>query len=129
MICIFYHNVFYRCKILDKHLKVLVPKHRDKKFIKLDEENAPFFFTNLEVKTLPCVIFFRHISYALFGSLENNQEIVYNKHSYSHNPSNNNRWVVANAYCLKVAVNITGHDKIESLAEFHAQVDYLFSQL
>ncbi|KAG8474600.1 hypothetical protein CXB51_031237 [Gossypium anomalum] len=59
VICHFYHKEFYRCKIMDKHLKALAPKHMDTKFIKLDAENAPFFVTKLAVKTLPCVIIFR----------------------------------------------------------------------
>ncbi|QCD81779.1 hypothetical protein DEO72_LG2g2109 [Vigna unguiculata] len=59
VICHFYHKEFYRCKIIDKHLKSLAPKHIDTKFIKLDAENAPFFVTKLAVKTLPCVILFR----------------------------------------------------------------------
>ncbi|KAF8018705.1 hypothetical protein BT93_H3567 [Corymbia citriodora subsp. variegata] len=58
-ICHFYHREFYRCKIMDKHLKTLSSKHLDAKFIKLDAENAPFFVTKLGVKTLPCVILFR----------------------------------------------------------------------
>ncbi|OIW09837.1 hypothetical protein TanjilG_20544 [Lupinus angustifolius] len=59
VICHFYHNEFYRCKIMDKHLKSLSSKHVDTKFIKLDAENAPFFVAKLAVKTLPCVILFR----------------------------------------------------------------------
>ncbi|XP_031249652.1 thioredoxin domain-containing protein PLP3B-like [Pistacia vera] len=59
VICHFYHKEFYRCKIMDKHLKALAPKHIDTKFIKLDAENAPFFVTKLGVKTLPCVVLFR----------------------------------------------------------------------
>lgn len=58
-ICHFYHREFYRCKIMDKHLKSLALKHIDTKFIKLDAENAPFFISKLGVKTLPCVILFR----------------------------------------------------------------------
>lgn len=59
VICHFYHKEFYRCKIMDKHLKALAPRHMDTKFIKLDAENAPFFVNKLGVKTLPCVILFR----------------------------------------------------------------------
>ncbi|GKU99217.1 hypothetical protein SLEP1_g12093 [Rubroshorea leprosula] len=59
VVCHFYHKEFYRCKIMDKHLKALSPKHLDTKFIKLDAENAPFFIAKLAVKTLPCVILFR----------------------------------------------------------------------
>ncbi|KAK9285673.1 hypothetical protein L1049_024872 [Liquidambar formosana] len=58
VICHFYHREFYRCKIMDKHLKSLAPRHIDTKFIKLDAENAPFFVSKLGVKTLPCVILF-----------------------------------------------------------------------
>ncbi|KAL9248162.1 hypothetical protein vseg_021517 [Gypsophila vaccaria] len=59
VICHFYHREFYRCKIMDKHLKSLAPKHVDTKFIKVDAENAPFFVSKLAIKTLPCVILFR----------------------------------------------------------------------
>ncbi|KAK9134344.1 hypothetical protein Syun_013674 [Stephania yunnanensis] len=58
VICHFYHKEFYRCKIMDKHLKSLAPRHVDAKFIKLDAENAPFFVAKLGIKTLPCVILF-----------------------------------------------------------------------
>lgn len=60
VICHFYHREFYRCKIMDKHLKALAAMHVDTKFIKLDAENAPFFVTKLAIKTLPCVILFRN---------------------------------------------------------------------
>lgn len=60
VICHFYHREFYRCKIVDKHLKTLAPKHVDTKFLKLDAENAPFFVAKLAIKTLPCVILFRN---------------------------------------------------------------------
>ncbi|WOL12478.1 somatic embryogenesis receptor-like kinase [Canna indica] len=38
VICHFYHREFYRCKIMDKHLKALAPVHINTKFIKLDAE-------------------------------------------------------------------------------------------
>ncbi|KAM7524126.1 hypothetical protein LguiA_014028 [Lonicera macranthoides] len=59
VICHFYHREFYRCKIMDKHLKSLAPRHLETKFIRLDAENAPFFVAKLGIKTLPCVILFR----------------------------------------------------------------------
>lgn len=58
-ICHFYHHEFYRCKIMDKHLKALASQHISTKFIKVDAENAPFFVSKLGIKTLPCVILFR----------------------------------------------------------------------
>ncbi|PKA59488.1 Thioredoxin domain-containing protein 9 like [Apostasia shenzhenica] len=60
VVCHFYHREFYRCKIMDKHLKALSPLHIDTKFIKLDAENAPFFVAKLAIKTLPCVVLFRN---------------------------------------------------------------------
>nr|CAB3502650.1 unnamed protein product [Digitaria exilis] len=59
VICHFYHHEFYRCKIMDKHLKALSSVYVGTKFIKLDAENAPFFVSKLAIKTLPCVILFR----------------------------------------------------------------------
>ncbi|GAV87777.1 Thioredoxin domain-containing protein [Cephalotus follicularis] len=58
-ICHFYHKEFFRCKIMDKHLKALSAKHIDTKFIRMDAENAPFFVAKLQIKTLPCIILFR----------------------------------------------------------------------
>ncbi|CAN6483075.1 unnamed protein product [Victoria cruziana] len=60
VICHFYHREFYRCKIVDKHLKSLAPRHFDTKFISLDAENAPFFVAKLAVRTLPCIVLFRN---------------------------------------------------------------------
>ncbi|KAL6566231.1 Thioredoxin domain-containing protein plp3b [Orobanche gracilis] len=59
VICHFYHREFYRCKIMDKHLKSLAPRHLKTKFMKVDAENATFFVSKLAIKTLPCVILFR----------------------------------------------------------------------
>ncbi|MCO5579014.1 hypothetical protein L7F22_032865 [Adiantum nelumboides] len=59
VVCHFYHHEFVRCKIIDKHLKVLAPKYFDTKFIRVDAENAPFFVAKLAIKTLPCVLLFR----------------------------------------------------------------------
>ncbi|OAY57497.2 hypothetical protein MANES_02G097501v8 [Manihot esculenta] len=62
VICHFYHREFYRCKIMDKHLKVLALRYLNTKFIKPDAENAPFFVTKLGVKTLPCCLLRRGTS-------------------------------------------------------------------
>ncbi|XP_041018849.1 thioredoxin domain-containing protein PLP3A-like isoform X2 [Juglans microcarpa x Juglans regia] len=70
VICHFYHQEFYRCKIMDKHLKSLAPRHIGTKFIKVDAENAPFFIAKLGVKTLPCVILFRHSCHNFYSGKE-----------------------------------------------------------
>nr|CAB3490255.1 unnamed protein product [Digitaria exilis]CAB3503026.1 unnamed protein product [Digitaria exilis] len=59
VICHFYHREFYRCKIMDKHLKALSSVYVGTKFVKLDAENAPFFVSKLAIKTLPCFILFK----------------------------------------------------------------------
>ncbi|KAJ7562851.1 hypothetical protein O6H91_03G086400 [Diphasiastrum complanatum] len=59
VVCHFFHQEFIRCKIVDKHLKILVNKHVEAKFIKIDAEKCPFFVSKLAIKVLPCVILFR----------------------------------------------------------------------
>eukprot|EP00898_Chlorokybus_atmophyticus_P003891 jgi/Chlat1/4502/Chrsp29S04435 len=54
----FFHDEFPRCKIVDKHLTVLAPKHFGTKFIRIDVQKSPFFVTKLNVKVLPCVVLF-----------------------------------------------------------------------
>merc|ERR1719502_1913204 len=36
----FYHREFFRCKIVDKHMRILAPKYRNCKFLCLDAEKA-----------------------------------------------------------------------------------------
>ena len=55
----FYHQEFERCRIMDKHLSALAKKFFDTKFIKISAPDAPFFVTKLQVKVLPCLIFFK----------------------------------------------------------------------
>ena len=55
----FYHQEFERCRIMDKHLSALAKKYFDTKFIKVSAPDAPFFVTKLQVKVLPCLIYFR----------------------------------------------------------------------
>ncbi|KAH9554256.1 hypothetical protein CY35_08G054900 [Sphagnum magellanicum] len=59
VVCHFFHREFFRCKIMDKHIKLLAPKYFETKFICVDAENCPFFVTKLAIKVLPCVLLFR----------------------------------------------------------------------
>ncbi|KAL0227084.1 hypothetical protein P9112_014408 [Eukaryota sp. TZLM1-RC] len=54
----FYHPEFKRCEILDYHLDVLAQQHIEAKFIKIEASKAPFFVTKLNIKVLPCTVFF-----------------------------------------------------------------------
>mmetsp|Transcript_20748 Transcript_20748/g.45339 ORF Transcript_20748/g.45339 Transcript_20748/m.45339 type:complete len:277 (-) Transcript_20748:2116-2946(-) len=55
----FFHNDFERCKIMDKHLKLLSSKHVEARFFKINAEKTPFFVEKLSVRTLPTLVFFQ----------------------------------------------------------------------
>jgi hypothetical protein len=59
----FFHKDFERCKIIDKHLALIAPKHLATRFIRLNAEKAPFFVQKLQIKMLPTVILFKVTSY------------------------------------------------------------------
>jgi thiol-disulfide isomerase/thioredoxin len=54
----FYHKDFPKCKVMDKHMKLLSMRHGEVKFARMNAEKAPFFVEKLRVRTLPAVIFF-----------------------------------------------------------------------
>lgn len=45
-----------RSPILDKHLKILAPKHLETKFVSLNAEKCPFLAERLHVKTIPTLV-------------------------------------------------------------------------
>lgn len=51
----FYHKDFSRCRIVDKHLKIIAFQHPECKFLYLDVEKAPFLINKLQVRTLPTI--------------------------------------------------------------------------
>lgn len=55
VICHFYRDSTWRCKIVDKHLTTLAPKHIEAKFIKIDAEKSPFLTKRLRVVVLPTI--------------------------------------------------------------------------
>ena len=55
----FYHQEFIRCKVMDKHLKILAQQHLGCKFLHIDSAKAPFFVSKLAVVMLPTVVVFR----------------------------------------------------------------------
>jgi len=55
----FYHTEFIRCKIVDKHMRIIAPKHRGCKFVYLNAEKAPFFVDKLHIQMLPTIIVFK----------------------------------------------------------------------
>lgn len=55
VICHFYRDSTWRCKIVDKHLTTLAPKHIEAKFIRIDAEKSPFLVKRLRVVVLPTI--------------------------------------------------------------------------
>lgn len=53
VVCHFYRDSTFRCKILDKHLSILAKKHVETKFLKLNVEKAPFLSERLRIKVIP----------------------------------------------------------------------------
>jgi len=55
VVCHFYSDSFFRCKIVDKHFALLAPKHTETKFCKIDANKAPFLTKRLNIRVLPTI--------------------------------------------------------------------------
>jgi len=55
VVCHFFRSTTFRCKIVDKHLALLAPRHLECRFIKLDVERAPFLTKRLNIRVLPTI--------------------------------------------------------------------------
>ncbi|XP_006001427.1 thioredoxin domain-containing protein 9 [Latimeria chalumnae] len=53
VVCHFYRDSTFRCKIIDKHLAILAKNHIETKFLKVNVEKAPFLTERLRIKVLP----------------------------------------------------------------------------
>lgn len=56
VVCHFYRDETFRCKILDKHLNILAKKHMETKFVKINAEKCPFLCDRLKIKVIPTII-------------------------------------------------------------------------
>ncbi|KAK4311420.1 hypothetical protein Pmani_017080 [Petrolisthes manimaculis] len=65
VVCHFYRDQSMRCKIVDKHLQILAPKHLETKFCKINAEKSPFLTDKLSIRILPtmCLVKDRKASY------------------------------------------------------------------
>eukprot|EP00210_Caulerpa_lentillifera_P000740 g717.t1 len=52
LVCHFYREN-WPCKVVDKHIGILCPKHIETKFVKVHAEKAPFLTEKLNVRVLP----------------------------------------------------------------------------
>ncbi|ESO88497.1 hypothetical protein LOTGIDRAFT_193380 [Lottia gigantea] len=55
VVCHFFRDSTFRCKIVDKHLYLLAPKHLETRFLKINVEKAPFLVERLRIKVLPTI--------------------------------------------------------------------------
>ena len=55
VVCHFYRDSTMRCKIVDKHMYLLAPKHLEAKFVKMNVERAPFLCERLPIRVLPTI--------------------------------------------------------------------------
>lgn len=55
LVCHFYRDSTFRCKIIDKHMALLAPKHLEAKFLRINVEKCPFLVERLKIKVLPTV--------------------------------------------------------------------------
>ena len=56
IVCHFFRDSTFRCKIVDKHLALLAPKHLETKFVKIDAEKSRFLVERLNVRVLPTIL-------------------------------------------------------------------------
>ncbi|CAG0889662.1 unnamed protein product [Cyprideis torosa] len=56
VVCHFYREEAFRCKIVDKHMPILAKKHLETKFCKLNAEKSPFLTQRLKIQVLPCLV-------------------------------------------------------------------------
>ncbi|KAL4230815.1 Thioredoxin domain-containing protein 9 [Mactra antiquata] len=55
VVCHFYRDSTFRCKIVDKHMAILAPKHLETKFIKIDAEKCKFLVERLRIVVIPTI--------------------------------------------------------------------------
>lgn len=55
VVCHFYRESTFRCKIVDKHLALLAPKHIETRFVKINAEKCPFLVERLRIVVLPTI--------------------------------------------------------------------------
>ncbi|VDD86681.1 unnamed protein product [Enterobius vermicularis] len=55
IVCHFYLSGSERCKIVDKHLKELAPKHLETRFVRVNAEKFPFITQRLDIRVIPTI--------------------------------------------------------------------------
>ena len=55
VVCHFYRDSTFRCKIVDKHLAALAAKHIETRFVKISAEKCQFLVDRLRIKIMPTI--------------------------------------------------------------------------
>lgn len=55
VVCHFYRDSTFRCKIIDKHLNLLATKHIEARFVKINAEKCKFLVDRLHIVVLPTI--------------------------------------------------------------------------
>lgn len=55
VVCHFYRESTFRCKIVDKHLEQLTREHIETKFVKINAEKVHFLIERLKIKMMPTI--------------------------------------------------------------------------
>lgn len=55
IVCHFYRDSTERCKIVDKHLKILAKQHIETRFCKVNAEKSPFLTQRLRIQVIPTI--------------------------------------------------------------------------
>merc|ERR1719456_1781943 len=69
LVCHFYRDATWRCKVVDKHLEILAKKHMPTRFTKLNIEKSPYLAEKLRILCLPTLSFIKDgkIEYSMIG--------------------------------------------------------------
>lgn len=59
IVCHFYRDSTFRCKIVDKHLEHLARTHMECRFVKIDAERSKFLTERLKIKVIPTMALIR----------------------------------------------------------------------
>lgn len=59
VVCHFYRDSTFRCKIVDKHLNILAQKHVETRFLKISVDRAPFLCERMKIRVLPTIVLFK----------------------------------------------------------------------
>lgn len=65
----FYRASTWRCGVIDKHIKKLMKKHMETKFVKVDAEKSPYLVEKLHIWMLPTLVLINdgHTEHSIVG--------------------------------------------------------------